>query len=100
MQVGPRPEIESGAGALGLWRPVGLVQRVALRPMRLEARPGDRRCGFRRHELKAGRAGEGARLQHPYPAKRHRLAFRIQEDLSVAVRVPRAVHGVGTRGGA
>ncbi len=37
-----------------------LVQRVALRLIHVEARPRDRRCGFRRHELKGGRAGEGA----------------------------------------
>ncbi len=66
--------------------------------MRLEARPGDRRCGFRRHELKAKGAGEGAGLQHPHPAKRHRLAFRVQKDLGVGALVPGAVYRVGTRG--
>lgn len=91
---------ESGAGALGLWRPVGLVQRVALRPVGIEARAGNGSRLSRRHELKAGRAGERAGLQHSHAPEGYRLAFRVEVDLCVAVQVPTAVYGVGTRGGA
>ncbi len=46
-----------------------LVQRVALRLVHAEARPRDRRCGFRRHELKGDApakvpVGTGGRLPH------------------------------------